>query len=427
MRFIRWMTSPSGLPQKLLPFFMTDPARLRQLIQEVLPELIEIRQDLHRNPGLSYQETYASARVREELTKASVPFLAGLAKGPKSDVGTGVVAWLPGAAEEAVGLRADMDALPIKEETGCAHASVVPGVMHACGHDGHTAILIGAAKVLARISKEIEIPQPVRFIFQPAEEGGAGAARMVADGCLDPMPAAPRVGRMFGLHGWPSAPLGEILTCAGPITAATACFEVTVTGRGGHAAFPQFNQDPIVAASAIVGAVQSIVARNVDPIASGVISVTQFLAGDGAHNVIPSAATLRGTIRALDSGVMEVLKRRFTEVVSRTADAYGCTAEAIYEIEGLAEYPVTVNSSEAVDVLKTVLPKLRTDLKPVMGGEDFAFYSNRVPSAFFVIGLRPPERDSIPGLHHPRFDFNDDALRIGVEAFCRVALGLTGD
>jgi amidohydrolase len=398
-----------------------DQTRLRQLIQEELPALIQIRRNLHQNPGIAYDETFASALVKDELTKSSIPFQAGLAKGPRSDVGTGIVAHLPGIAGEAIGLRADMDALPIAEKTSCTYASIVPGVMHACGHDGHTTILLGAARILSRLSQEAQLPQPVRFVFQPAEEGGAGGARMIEDGCLGEMPSAPRVRRMFALHGWPDAPLGALLTRVGPITAATACFDVTVKGRGGHAAFPQFNQDPIVAAAAIVGATQSIVARNLDPIASGMVSITQFRAGEGGYNVIPAEATLRGTIRALDTGVMEILKRRFVAVVSQTAAAYECTGEVTFDIEGLAEYPVSINSPDAVTALTAAIPEVRTDFPAVMGGEDFAFYSHKVPSAFFALGLRPGP-DRIPGLHHPQFDFNDDAISIGVEAFCRLAL-----
>ncbi len=405
---------------------MIDQARLQQLIREEIPSLIQIRRKLHQNPGLSYQESYASALVKEDLGKSSIPFRDGLAKGPESEVGTGVVADLPGDAAQAIGLRADMDALPIVEETGCEYASKVPGVMHACGHDGHTTILIGTARVLARINREDGLPQPVRLIFQPAEEGGAGGARMIEDGCLEATDSSPRVRQMFALHGWPDAPLGTIRTCEGPITAATACLEVTVKGRGGHAAFPQFNQDPIVATAAIVSAAQSIVARNIDPIASGVISITQCRAGDGGYNVIPSEATLRGTIRALETSVMETLKRRFEEVVSQIAAAHDCCGEVTYQIEGLAEYPVTINSPEAVRVLKGALPEAQTDLQPVMGGEDFAFYGQKVPSAMFVLGLRPGEAP-IPGLHHPQFNFNDDAIATGVEAFCRVALHAPSD
>ncbi len=400
---------------------MISHARLQQLIQEELPSLIQIRRKLHQNPGVAYHETYASALVREELAKSGISFREGLARGSKSDAGTGVVAHLPGIAQEAIGLRADMDALPIKEETGCEYASTVPGVMHACGHDGHTTILVGTARILARLAQEVQLPQPVRFVFQPAEEGGAGGARMIEDGCLNEMPSAPRVRQMFALHGWPNAPLGALLTRVGPITAATACFDVTVKGRGGHAAFPQFNRDPIVATAAIVSAAQSIVARNIDPIASGVVSITQHLAGEGSYNAIPEKATLRGTIRALDASVMDVLKQRFKDIVTQTAAAYDCVGELTYEIEGLVEYPVTINSPEAVSALTAALPEVRTDFPAVMGGEDFAYYSEKVPSAFFALGIRPGP-DRIPGLHEAQFNFNDDAIAIGVEAFCRLAL-----
>lgn len=249
---------------------------------------------------------------------------------------------------------------------------------------------------------------------------------MIADGCLDEMGLAPRVSHMFGLHGWPDAPLGAAFTRIGPATAATASFSITVRGRGGHDAFPHYNQDPIVAASAIVGAVQSIVSRNIDPTLAGVVSITQFISGHGAYNVIPSDAAMRGTLRALDAAVMELLKRRLGEVVSHTAGVYQCVGEVTFEIEGMAEYPVTMNSAEAVGMLKAAMPALHTEFPVVMGAEDFSFYSQKVPSAFFIIGLRPSQ-ERIPGLHTPGFNFNDDAIATGVEAFCRVALHTQGD
>ncbi len=385
--------------------------RLAALIEEELPELIKIRHELHANPGVRFEEEYASKLVQRELQNAGIQFRAGLAGG------TGVLGHLPGAAPEAIGLRADMDALPILEENTFPYASTKPGFMHACGHDGHTTILLGAARVLARVAKEHTLPRPVTFVFQPAEEGGAGGDLMVKDGALDGSIFPPPVKHMFGLHGWPELELGQIATRIGPITAATCVFQITVKGAGCHAAFPHYGRDPIVAAAAIISATQSIVARNVDPLASAVVSITQCNAGS-ATNIIPEKCSLQGTIRTLDTKVTDLVQKRFSRIVEQTAQAYDCEAKVEYQ---LPNYPVTNNSAEAIGILKKVLPHADLGMAPVMGGEDFAYYSQVVPSGFFVIGLSTKEK-KVAGLHRSTFDFNDDAIRVGVDAFCRLAL-----
>ena len=386
-------------------------SQLTALIQAEIPSLVQIRHELHENPGVNFQETYASALVQRELGQAGVAYRSGLGGG------TGVVAHLPGAEAQAIGLRADIDALPIEEQNDFAYISKSPGVMHACGHDGHTTILIGVARVLAKIAKQRPLPRPVTFIFQPAEEVGAGADRMIADGCLDGSLFAPPVRHMFALHGWPTLPQGYIATRVGPMMAATYSFRVKITGKGCHAAFPHLGRDPLVAAAAIITAAQTIVARNVDPLSAAVVSVTQCHSGT-TFNIIPGEVVLEGTIRALDKAVEELVIRRFHEIAQHIAAAHECVAEIEYPAP---PYPVAINSAEAVGVLKSVLPETNTDMLPVMGGEDFAFYSQKVPSAFFVLGLQSgPEK--MAGLHHPKFDFNDQVIPAGIEAFCRLAL-----
>ena len=240
---------------------------------------------------------------------------------------------------------------------------------------------------------------------------------MIEDGCLDGTVLGPRIAQMFALHGWPDLDVGKMLTREGAITAATAEFKITVEGQGGHAAFPHFGHDPIVAAAAVVMALQTIVARNVDPLLSAVVSVTMFHGGT-AFNVIPGQVYLQGTLRALDTTVMRLIKERVTSIAEQVATAHGCQAAVNHTA---LDYPVTINGKEAIDMLRTSVPEIDTTMPPVMGGEDFAYYSQVVPSGFFMLGLRlGPEK--MPGLHHPKFDFTDEAIRVGISAFCRLAL-----
>lgn len=395
-----------------------DARTLQDAIARELPDLVRIRQDLHAHPEIGYEERRTSQVVQRELKAAGVEFRAGLAGG------TGVFGHLAGSGGDgAIGLRADMDALPILETTGLPYASTTTGKMHACGHDGHTAILIGAARVLAKLAKSHTLPRPVSFVFQPAEEGGAGAAKMIDDGCLSGKLLGPPIENMFGLHCWPRLPLGVVGTRVGPLLAASDRFDIKVRGVGSHAAFPHASRDPIVAACGIVGALQTICSRNVDPLDSIVISVTMVHSGT-AFNVIPVEAVISGTVRTLLPQTQQLAQRRLKEIADGIARGFGCGAELDYRIG----YPVMLNHAGMVDVFndtarQTLGSQHVVNLpSPVMGGEDFAFYSQLVPSCFFVLGLIPHGQQSMPDLHQPDFNFNDDAIATGVEMFCRLAL-----
>ncbi len=394
--------------------------RVRALVAEELEALVSIRRDLHAHPELGYEEHRTSGVIRRELEAAGVDLVGDLAGG------TGVLGHLPGAADRAIGLRADIDALPIEERTGLPHASTTPGRMHACGHDGHTTILLGAARVLARLAREGGgLPRPVTFCFQPAEEGGAGGERMVADGCLDGSVIGPPVEAMFGLHGWPLLPLGEAGTRPGPLLAAADMFDVTIEGTGGHAAAPHLARDPILAAAAVIQALQQIAARNADPTDSVVVSVTK-VEGGSTHNVIPQLVRLRGTVRTVTEASRTMARERLHAIVRSVAEAHGAHADVAWH-DG---YPVTRNDpgacATAMDALGAVLgPDRVHELPaPTMGGEDFAYYGQRVPAAFVFLGLRPPDvsPDAVPQLHQDTFDFNDEAIAPAVTWMCDLAL-----
>lgn len=391
--------------------------QIKTIVHEELADLVSIRHDLHAHPELGYEERRTSEIVRRELDKAGVAFVADLAGG------TGVLAHLPGESDRAIALRADMDALPILEDNDVEYRSTIDGMMHACGHDGHTTVLIGTARVLARLAGMSVLPRPVTFIFQPAEEGGAGGQRMVQEGCLDGSRIGPAVENAFGLHGWPRLPLGVVATRPGVLLAAADSFDLTIHGKGSHAAWPHVGRDPIVAAAAIVGAFQSIATRSVDPLDSVVISVTQLQAGN-TYNVIPGTAKLAGTVRSLTPQVRDLLRTRMQTIADGIAQAHRCAAELDYH-DG---YPPTVNDPEAVSIFRAAsIEAIGPDhvhemQQPVMGGEDFAFYGQVVPACFFVLGLVPAGVDDPPDLHQPNFNFNDDAIPLGIELFCRLAL-----
>ena len=396
----------------------TQINRIRELIAEELTDLVELRHDLHRHPELGYEEFRTSGIVRDRLTASGVEVVDSLAGG------TGVLGHLPGTDADSIALRADMDALPIHEETGLVYASENEGRMHACGHDGHTTILLGTARVLSRYAQEATLPRGVTFVFQPAEEGGAGGRRMCEDGALDGSRIGTPVRSIYGLHGHVESTVGVVSSRVGPMLAAADEIEITISGRGGHAAMPHTCADPVVCAAAMIQALQSLVSRDTDPLDSSVISITQMEAGD-AFNVIPDQVHLGGTVRTLHAETRDRIEERIGVVATGIASAHGCQATVNF-IRG---YPVTRNDASAVArfqecAAECLGPERVAPLEhPVMGGEDFSFYGELVPACFFFLGLRPQDHDSMPNLHNARFDFNDEAISTGIEVFCRLALG----
>ncbi|MCA9302587.1 MAG: amidohydrolase [Phycisphaerales bacterium] len=400
----------------------TTTDELTDLIHASLNELTAIRHDLHAHPELMFTESRTSAAVQQQLGALGIDHAINMG-GREKGTGTGVIGFLPATVEDpgpCIGLRADMDALPIIEATGKDYASTTPEIMHACGHDGHTTILLGAASVLSRISHR---PNPVRFVFQPAEEGGAGAEKMIRDGAIAAHGKHPAVEKMYGLHGWPQYDLGVVGTRPGPMLAATDTFVVRVSGKQGHAAYPHLCVDPIVAAAQIVTALQTICSRNAMPTDSVVVSVTSIHAGS-AFNVIPETVEMKGTVRTLRSETRAMAQEHFRRIVGQTSEAMGCRSE----IQWIPGYPVTRNDpSEAERVLRTgeqAVFARRTEVieAPTLGGEDFSYYCGAVPSCFFFLGLSEPDQEDRPGLHTDRFDFNDGAIAPGVEMMCRLAL-----
>jgi len=389
---------------------------LRKRIDEDANYLTELRHDIHKCPELMYEEVQTSKRVQAELSEVGVQFVGGLAKG------TGVLGYLPATqpSGRTIALRADMDALPIHEETNLPYASQTPGKMHACGHDGHTAILVGVARALVR---EESRPNDVLFVFQPAEEGGAGGQAMCQDGVLEGRVIGTPADMIYGLHGWPEEAQGEIYWKVGPMMAATNQFTINVYGKGGHAAAPHSTIDPIVAAAQMVTSLQSIASRNVNPLDSIVVSVTTFNGGT-AFNVIPEQVKLTGTMRTLLPETRSFGKERIYSIVEGTAAAMGCRVE----IEWTEGYPVTANEAGATENVKRVAAsvigadRVKELAAPVMGGEDFSFYGEHVPAAFYFMGLRKPGVDEAPSVHTPRFDFNDAVIPDCVEVMCRLAL-----
>lgn len=382
-----------------------------------LAALVEIRHDLHAHPQIRFEETYASELVQRELTRLDIAFRAGLGGG------TGVLGYLPATTGESaptIALRADMDALPILEETGLPYASQFPGRMHACGHDGHTTILLGVARELAAANHR---PNDVLFVFQPAEEGGAGGKIMVDEGCLRGEVLGRKADMMFGLHGWTSVPVGRVESRIGPLMAATDEFIVEFHGQGGHAAIPQFAKDPIVAISAFVSAIQTMVSRNTDPFDQMVVTVGHLWGGT-TNNVIPELASAHGTIRTMTDENRAMAKERLQEIAHGIASAYGLKA-CVQLNEG---YPVVRNAPEAVERFVRIASQalgaefVSDQADPCMGGEDFAYYGSECPSCFYFLGLLPEGQDSMPPVHTPRFDFNDDAIEVGVRVMTALAL-----
>ena len=364
------------------------------------------RRDLHRHPELMYDVTRTAGVVAEKLREFGCDeVVTGIGR-------TGVVGLIKGrkSGAKTIGLRADMDALPIEEATGLAYASTVPGKMHACGHDGHTAMLLGAARYLTETRN---FTGSVAVIFQPAEEGGAGGKAMLDDGMMDRFGIA----EVYGMHNYPGMPVGQFGIRAGAMMAATDSVTIDIEGVGGHAARPHLGIDTVLVAAQIINAIQSIVSRNVDPLKAGVVSITMVQAGN-TDNVIPQTVQLRGTVRSLEPDVRELIGRRLHQVVESTAAAYGAKAKLTLK----RGYPVLVNHEQQTDFAASVAREIVGDknvdnaLPPMMGAEDFAFMLNERPGAFIWVG----NGDSA-GLHHPKYNFNDDVIPVGTSYWVRLA------
>ena len=378
-------------------------------IAEFHPEMTEWRRDFHQHPELGFEEIRTSGIVAAKLAEFGCDeVITGIAK-------TGVVGVIRGNGNSgrAIGFRADMDALPIEEATGKPYASQVPGKMHACGHDGHTTMLLGAAKYLAETRN---FDGTVYLIFQPAEENLAGGEVMVKEGLFDRFP----MDRIFGMHNWPGAPAGTFLHAPGPVMAAVANLEATITGRGAHGAMPHNGIDPILIASHIVTALQSVVARNVNPLESGVITIAH-IEGGFTFNVIPESVRMRGTARWFLPEVGDLLEEKFKAIVTGVAAAMGASAECSFT----RAYPATVNEAESTEIAAkaaaTVVGEARARKlpQPTMGGEDFSFMLNEKPGAYLFLGGGKGEGDAM--VHHPKYDFNDEILPIGASWFATLA------
>ena len=363
--------------------------------------IISIRRELHEHPELMYEEFKTSELIRRELDKLEISYKHPIAE-------TGVLAYIGNGNGPCVALRADMDALPIHEETDVSFKSKIDGKMHACGHDCHVSMLLGAAKLLK--GKEDQINGTVKLLFQPAEEGGAGGKLMREEGALK----NPAVERIFGLHVWPQMPSGQIGSREGTFLAATSSLNLTVKGVGGHAAVPQLTKDPVLTSARIITNLQSIVSRELDPLDSGVVSIT-VINGGNASNVIPSNVIVKGTLRSLTMDGLRELQKRVKEIAEGIAQTHGC--EAIVEYVG-NDYPPTVNDSDMWKFAKGIGIELLgdenvSDLDAVMGGEDFAYYTEKVKGCFVVLGMNNPDIDATYSVHHPMFKADEDALHIG--------------
>ncbi|QYO77466.1 M20 aminoacylase family protein [Devosia salina] len=374
-------------------------------IAEFQPEIAAWRRDLHAHPEVLFDVHRTAGIVADKLREFGCDeVVTGLGR-------TGVVAIIKGrgAGNRTIGLRADMDALPMTEKTGLPHASTMPGKMHACGHDGHTAMLLGAAKYLAETRN---FDGRVALIFQPAEEGGGGGKVMIEDGLIEKFDIA----EVYGMHNWPGMPVGTFGIRAGGIMAATDRFYIDIVGKGGHAARPQVTIDPIIVAAQMVTALQTIVSRNLDPLDSAVLSVTMVEAGE-ADNVISRTAKITGTVRTLDGGVQDFIEARLDEFVPQFAQSFGAEASVRYA----RGYPVTVNAPEQTEFAASVArdivgaAQVDDDAAPSMGGEDFSFMLNERPGAYIFLG----NGDSTE-LHTDTYDFNDEAIPVGVSYWVRL-------
>ena len=374
-------------------------------ILELEGEMRAIRRDIHRHPELAYEEKRTAALVAGRLREWGIPVHEGIG-------GTGVVGVVAaGGSSRSIGLRADMDALPIREATGLPYESVHEGLAHSCGHDGHTAMLLCAARYLAETRR---FDGRVHLIFQPAEEGKAGARAMIEDRLFERFPCT----EVYALHNWPGLPAGTIATRPGPIMAAGDRVEIRVRARGGHAAQPHLSPDAILCAAQIVTAANTLVARRIDPNATAVLSLTR-ISGGTSHNVMPAEVAITGTIRSFDPAVQDRLEEGLRDVVEGTARAAGCTAS----LEYTRYYPATINDADcarhALEAGRALVGEAIVAEAPAFTSEDFAFMLNAVPGAYIWIGQGSAQKPA--ALHTPGYDFNDEVLPVGAGLLATIA------
>ncbi len=388
--------------------------RLIDSIVTDAPAMATLRRDLHAHPELCFEERRTSDVIAQQLTAWGIPIHRGLGT-------TGVVAILKhGTSDRAIGLRADMDALPMTEHNQFAHASRHAGRMHACGHDGHTATLLAAAQHLAR---HRNYDGTVYLVFQPAEEGGGGAREMIADGLFDQFPME----AIFGVHNWPGLPVGQFAIKNGPCFASSNEFRITIRGKGSHAAMPNLGLDPVPVACQLVQAFQTIITRNKRPIDAGVISVTMIHTGE-ATNVVPDSCEIQGTVRTFTLEVLDLIESRMQQITQHTCAAFGVGCE----FEFSRNYPPTINHADETAFVRGVVTDLVgadkvLEFEPTMGAEDFAYYLQAIPGAYFVMGNGDGDhRQSGHGLgpcmlHNPNYDFNDALIPLGATLWVRMA------
>lgn len=385
-----------------------------------LADIVAIRRDIHAHPELAFKETRTADVVARELAACGLEVHRGLA-------GTGVVGVLRrGASPRAIGLRADMDALPVSEMNDFAHRSTHAGKMHACGHDGHTAMLLGAARYLSEHSDELGLDGTVHFIFQPAEESEGGALVMVKDGLFERFP----MDAVFGLHNWPGIPVGEMAVVPGPVMAGTCCFEIVVRGEGCHAGMPHQGTDSLVVASHLVLALQTITSREIHPCESAVVSVTQIHGGD-ALNVIPEEAVLRGTIRSFKPEIEQYVEQSIQRLCAGVGQTFGASISARFD----QRYPPTVNHPVETALCQQVAgrligeAKVRTAEMPSMGAEDFAYMLREKPGCYVWLGNGSGDDSGVGAcsLHNPHYDFNDEIIPLGVAYWVGLVRSVLGN